>query len=96
MLPVVEYPTRVGGTCSVIGGYVYRGSAIPELTGRYLYSDFCAGWIRSFVLDGGAATDEVELRPAGALFAGSFGFDGSGELYVTTTGGSIYRIDPVR
>ena len=46
-LPVLEYGHGEG--CSVTGGLVYRGSAIPRLAGHYFYGDFCSGWIRSFV-----------------------------------------------
>ena len=45
-LPVFEYGHGEG--CSVTGGYVYRGTAIPELNGHYFYGDFCSGWVRSF------------------------------------------------
>ena len=49
--PVVAYSHDEG--CSVTGGYVYRGSAIPELDGHYFYADWCGGWIRSFRYDDG-------------------------------------------
>ena len=78
--PVLEYLHSDG--CSVTGGYVYRGRAIPELTGHYLYSDYCRGWLRSFrVLAGSAST----LRTwAGVSAPGtvSFGRDGAGEMYM--------------
>ena len=56
-LPVLEYG-HDGGACSVTGGYVYRGSQLAEIVGHYFYSDFCTGFLRSFRLDGGQATDE--------------------------------------
>ena len=94
-LPALEYPLS-GGNCSVIGGYVYRGSAIPSLNGHYFYGDVCAGWIRSFVYQGGAVTSPVDwtgdLGSVGAIF--SFGTDGAGELYVVSGTGSIYKIVP--
>ena len=46
VMPVLEYDHSQG--CSIIGGMVYRGSAVPALNGRYLYSDYCEGWLRSF------------------------------------------------
>ena len=46
-IPVLEYPHE-DGNCSVTGGYVYRGSALPELDGSYFYGDFCSGMIASF------------------------------------------------
>ena len=45
-MPAIEYGHWEG--CSVTGGFVYRGRALPELTGHYFYSDYCNGWIRSF------------------------------------------------
>ena len=77
--PVLEYLHADG--CSVTGGYVYRGSAIPELAGHYLYSDYCRGWLKSFLLAGGAVTTK---RDWGLALQGtvSFGRDGAGELYM--------------
>jgi glucose/arabinose dehydrogenase len=48
-LPLLEYShgSAAGSPCSITGGYVYRGTAIPELAGRYFYSDYCAGFLRS-------------------------------------------------
>jgi glucose/arabinose dehydrogenase len=90
--PVYEYGHDEG--CSVTGGYVYQGRAIPALLGRYLFADFCEGWIRSFVLDGGRATavrDHTnELIPGDNVV--SFGQDVFGELYVVARSGAIYRI----
>jgi glucose/arabinose dehydrogenase len=84
MLPTHEY-THSGG-CSVIGGYVYRGAAIPELGGHYLYSDYCAGWLRSFR---STATGPVEHRLWTGISAPqtvSFGRDRAGELYMVGAG----------
>ena len=55
-LPVIEYPHSEG--CSVTGGYVYRGAAIPELDGHYFYGDWCTGFIRSFRYVDGAVVDD--------------------------------------
>lgn len=91
-LPVHEYDHDEG--CSVTGGYVYRGAALPELSGRYLFGDFCSGFVRSFRLEGGAATDvrdhTSDLGPIGGL--ASFGEDGAGELYILDIEGVVYRI----
>ena len=92
-LPVLDYPHTEG--CSITGGYVYRGTAIPGLAGTYFYADFCQGWVRSFRLVNGVPTDRqdwVELRPGGQI--PSFGEDGRGELYLMTAGGVVYRIAP--
>ena len=86
-LPVVEVEHGDGGTCSITGGVVYRGSEIPELSGHYLYSDFCGGWLRSFVVSDGVATEMTDwteqVGQAGSVV--SFGTDGAGEVYVLTT-----------
>jgi hypothetical protein len=93
VLPKLEYGHNDG--CSITGGFVYRGQDIPELAGTYFYSDYCSGWIRSFVYADGRATDErswASLDTHGQVT--SFGEDARGELYVVTAGGTIYRIAP--
>lgn len=95
-MPVTTYD-QVQGNCSVTGGYVYRGAAMPGLRGRYFYGDYCSGRIWSFVYSGGAATDPIdhtaELKSAGTPISG-FGQDADGEVYVVSYGGAVYRIDP--
>jgi glucose/arabinose dehydrogenase len=95
--PVLEVEHGDGGACSISGGVVYRGSRIPELTGHYLYSDFCGGWLRSFRFDGAAAVDRRDwTSDVGALASVvGFGVDGAGEVYVLTAGG-LHAIVPVR
>ncbi|HEX9643046.1 MAG TPA: PQQ-dependent sugar dehydrogenase [Acidimicrobiia bacterium] len=82
--------------CSVIGGYVYRGAAIPELAGHYLYSDYCGGWVRSaLIADDGSVVDAHEWIEPGRLSAvTSFGVDAAREVYLTTADGSIWRLVP--
>lgn len=90
-LPVLDYTHSDG--CSVTGGYVYRGSAIPALAGTYFYSDFCGGWVRSFRYVGGAVTEAGSwdaLEPGGGV--PSFGEDSAGELYILSASGGVYRI----
>jgi hypothetical protein len=50
VLPVIDYGHDSAGGCSITGGYVYRGAALPELAGQYLYSDYCSGWLKKFQL----------------------------------------------
>jgi glucose/arabinose dehydrogenase len=91
-LPVLDY-SHGNGACSVTGGYVYRGSAIPSLVGTYFYADYCSGWVRSFRYASGAISDEREwtaLAPNGQIT--SFGEDAQGELYLMTAGGRVARI----
>jgi glucose/arabinose dehydrogenase len=79
-LPALDYPHSDG--CSVTGGYVYRGAAIPELTGHYLYADYCNGWLRSFKATPGGAPTERHTWSVTAPGTLSFGRDGAGELYL--------------
>ncbi|HET6617798.1 MAG TPA: PQQ-dependent sugar dehydrogenase [Gemmatimonadota bacterium] len=93
-LPVTEYDHSEG--CSVTGGYVYRGAAIPDLRGTYLYSDYCSGFVSGFRFANGHAENErrfTELEPADHSVS-SFGEDAAGELYIVTAGGGVYKIVP--
>ncbi len=91
-LPVLEYSHASG--CAIVGGYVYRGSAVPALAGRYLYSDNCTSFVKSFRYAVGLATQLTDYSgDVGALSGvSSFGQDARGELYVCTLGGAVYRI----
>lgn len=89
--PIAVYDHASG--CSVTGGYVYRGEAIPELQGTYLYSDYCSGIIW------GAYRDETMTWQSGVILdtdfqVSSFGEDEAGELYIVNYGGSILKIVP--
>lgn len=89
-MPIVEYE-HTGGACSVTGGLVYRGSRIPSLRGHYFYGDYCAGWVRSFRYSNGQAADQQswDLGDVGRIQ--SFGEDASGELYLLSANGTVYR-----
>ncbi len=90
-MPVAEYG-REGG-CSVTGGYVYRGRRLPTLYGAYLYADFCSGKIWALRHDGAAVTEQMLIADTG-LSISSFGEDPSGEVYVLTFEGAVYRFAP--
>jgi hypothetical protein len=91
-LPFVEYP-HSGGACSISGGYVYRGSALPSLAGHYLYADYCTGNVSSFAYPNVGVVDRsAELRPSDGVSA--FGEDARGELYILQLGGPVYKIVP--
>lgn len=94
--PVFGYPHHPA--CSVTGGYVYRGAAIPELRGTYFYGDYCAGWVRSFRLAGGVPVIEYDPLQAPLINDNvvSFGEDAAGEIYVVMASGRIYRIEGER
>ena len=92
-LPVLEYGHNDG--CSITGGYVYRGTALPALQGKYFYSDFCTGFVRSIRMEGGVAVEQTDwpaLEPGGLVT--SFGEDAAGELYLLTRQGGVYKIVP--
>jgi glucose/arabinose dehydrogenase len=91
VLPVDEYPTSEG--CAVTGGYVYRGLAIPNLYGAYLYGDFCAGFVRGIVLKGRRVDQRREFGINVSSLA-SFGEDQNGELYLLSLGGEVFRLAP--
>ena len=82
-----------GSICAIVGGQVYRGSRIPEVDGHFFYADFCRGWVKSFFYDGGRVTVReswpgIDVDSSITSFAG----DLSGELYVTTVDGGLWRI----
>jgi len=77
---------HTAGRCSIIGGYVYRGRAIPALVGSYIYGDLCTGEI--FALRSGASTRLLDTD----LTISSFGEDQAGELYVVGIGGTVHRL----
>ena len=93
--PVTEYD-HSNGDCAVIGGFVYRGSAIPGLAGRYLFADECTGTIRGIDGQPGAPQDSVVLLESRRVIT-SFGEDRSGELYVTDAGaGELLKVVAAR
>jgi len=88
--PVYDYD-HGGGRCAIIGGYVYRGAAIPELQGQYLFSDLCTGFVRGLGFESGVAVvREAPMVNVGTPF--SFGQDGFGELYVLTADNRVLKI----
>jgi glucose/arabinose dehydrogenase len=96
--PIHAYEIAVASRCAVIGGYVYRGSAVPELQGTYFFADFCSGDIWSMAAGGGTVFSRTaELAPGGGLTIdsiSSFGEDAQGELYICDLGGEVFKIIP--
>ena len=90
--PVVEYSHAEG--CSVTGGAPYRGSLLPGIVGHYFYSDYCAGFLRSFRYENGQAVDRRswDVGTLGSVL--SFGEDAAGELYILSVNGRVYRLEP--
>ena len=91
-MPLHTYSHRNG--CSVTGGFVYRGSSLPEIEGHYFFGDFCGGWIDSLVPTRNRTVKESErwFGPGSVAGLTSFGFDGAGELYVLSSEGEVFRI----
>ncbi|MEX2599553.1 MAG: PQQ-dependent sugar dehydrogenase, partial [Dehalococcoidia bacterium] len=78
-----------GNGCALIGGYVYRGTEIPDLQGTYLFGDFCSGRIWGLRYDGESVTHHEELMRSSDPII-SFGEDAEGEIYVLTQNGGVY------
>lgn len=114
VMPILEYPNdanymrvltgmeepNVDG-CSVTGGYVYRGAAIPNFEGIYFFADYCSGNIWTFEEQNGKAmhfanrTDEIALGGGDfTTYISSFGEDENGELLIVDYNGAVYRIIP--
>ena len=92
IFPIWEYSHGQG--CSITGGYVYRGPTVPELTGKYIYADYCTKTVWSLEYDGIAPPNNQTLLTAPGSVT-SFGVDENNELYVVTfSPDSIYRFSP--
>ena len=88
--PVYDY-THDGGNCSVTGGFVYRGKAIPALAGVYLFADYCKGELRGILRGEGNAIADKAFGVSAPQVT-SFGQDADGELYVLSQEGGIFKI----
>lgn len=97
--PAVDYHHHEAG-CSVTGGFVYRGAAIPSLDGAYFYADWCTGMVRSFRWSATEGVrDHWEWRPhldpkSQLATLVSFGQDTRGELYLVSHDGDIWMLAP--
>ena len=88
--PVLVYK-HMDGQCSITGGYVYRGSAVPAARGRYFYGDFCTGTIWSFSAGAhGRSSPPVVSGSVSSL--SSFGTNGHGELFAVSLDGTVYEL----
>jgi glucose/arabinose dehydrogenase len=88
-LPVFEYDHSRG--CSITGGMVYRGAALPEVNGHYFYSDYCTGFLASLSgANGTFSSRDWDVGTLGNVL--SFGEDAAGELYVLSGSGTVYRL----
>ena len=97
--PIQQYTHGLG--CTVVGGYMYRGSAIPNFQGNYIYADYCSGKIWSFAYNGSTVSNFVDRTQQLGSGSGhsitsptSFGEDANGEIYICDFGGGeVFRID---
>ena len=88
--PAIDYPTT-GGANSVIGGYVYRGSKMPEMVGRYIYADWTERKIKTLIYKGETAgqPDICDAGDTGVTVTEKvrgFGEDNAGEIYLVAAG----------
>jgi glucose/arabinose dehydrogenase len=89
VFPIAVYP--LGGHCAIVGGFVYRGTAVPAARGRYFYGDNCSGAVWSLRVVRGRARS-IRREPFTLDGLSSFGEDGRGELYAVTLGGRLYQL----
>ena len=91
--PIIAY-SHASGDCSVIGGYVYRGSLFPALIGRYMLTDFCTGNFWDVMPDGTGGWQAAQHTNLVAFGYVSFGEHANGELYVVHQGsGTLFRLE---
>ncbi len=95
-LPAVEVEHGDDGTCSITGGVVYRGGAIPELDGHYLFSDYCGGYLRSFPVEDPEQIRDWTPQVGKAGQVTAFGTDHAGEAYVLTSAGRVLALTAER
>jgi glucose/arabinose dehydrogenase len=86
--PIAEYSHALG--CAVIGGYVYRGAAQPDLVGTYVFGDTCSGRLFTLQVDQGTEDPKVVLDSGPEM--SSFGEDEAGEVYVVALNGTLSRV----
>ncbi len=90
VMPIAEYG-REGGSCTVVGGYVYRGDQLPEWNGIYFYGDYCSGIIWGLLQDANGQWQSQQLYQ-GFTWLSSFGQDQAGNIYLLSFDGSVYRL----
>ncbi len=92
----VTYEHAATGGCSVIGGLVYEGEALPALGGHFLYGDLCAGFLRTVRAEDGEVADTLDLTPQVGRVEGvtGIGADAAGEPLLTIGDGRVLRLVP--
>lgn len=90
--PIFEF-SHSGGHCSVIGGYVYRGSQYPNMVGHYLLTDYCSGYFWDIVSDGQGGWNVTTHTNLATFGYAAFGQTTNGELYLmNNSNGQIYHL----
>jgi glucose/arabinose dehydrogenase len=99
-MPIQSYG-HTGGKCSITGGVVYRGDAIPDLAGTYFYADYCSFQVFSLRFNGTAVTEfqerTAELETPGfpqIQWVASFSEDANGEIYIIDQNDEVFRVIP--
>jgi glucose/arabinose dehydrogenase len=93
VLPMASYShgAHDSNGCAVQGGFVYRGTAHPELAGRYFFGDYCSGKIWDLTA-AGPSPQSIQLLLGSGLMITSWGQGADGELYVVATNGGLYHL----
>ena len=91
--PVIDLPQNADDGCSVMGGYVYRGTAIPAIQGQYIFADYCNGRINFTSPIVGNWTYELLVDLSNFQLIG-FGEDEEGEVYYIF-GNQIFKFVPI-
>ena len=91
--PIAEYGRSEGQ--SITGGFVYRGTKVPQLKGKYVFGDFGSGKVWALT-ESAESGWKRELLVENAGNVSSFGEDDDGELYLIDYRGTVYRFDPQR
>lgn len=91
--PIWEYRNHEGGRCAIVGGYVYRGTALPALQGIYIYGDYCSGMVWGLHQNASGAWVNETLFDTPFIIS-SFGVDPAQNLYVLDLAGNVYQLTP--
>jgi hypothetical protein len=90
-LPVTDY-SHADGSCSVTGGFVYRGRSDITMVGNYIFADYCSGTFWALRRDAQGAWQKTKVADGPTGISG-FGEDEGGELYVASiNNGTVYRV----
>jgi glucose/arabinose dehydrogenase len=92
LAPIYDYPHGSGPEqgCSVTGGVVYRGDKVANLSGAYLFADYCVAGLRGLEASGDIDPRVLLEEPSAVT---GFGFDPNGEVLVATLDGAVYRLE---